>query len=292
MEEQFGFVDQFAAAGIQLAINFGPKVLVAVLILAAGYFAGRWATGALRGALRRFELEPPVLALISRVTYLLVFGLFVIMALQNLGVELLPLIAGVGIAGAGIALAMQGVLGNAVAGLTIIFSRPFRVGEYISIVKEEGEVLEIQLFSTTLGHADLSRVVIPNRKIVGEILHNYGRIRQLALEVAVSYDTDIAGALPLIEDVLRANARVLRDPAPGARVIKLADSGVVLGATAWVAASDYGVAGGELHQAVFEALRRRKIAIASPQREIRIASSTAYLAAPGASARLADRDAA
>ena len=292
MEEQFGFVDQFAAAGIQLAINFGPKVLVAVLILAAGYFAGRWATGALRGALRRFELEPPVLALISRVTYLLVFGLFVIMALQNLGVELLPLIAGVGIAGAGVALAMQGVLGNAVAGLTIIFSRPFRVGDYISIVKEEGEVLEIRLFSTTLGHADLSRVVIPNRKIVGEILHNYGKVRQLALEVAVPYDTDIADALQVIEEALRGNRRVLKDPAPGARVIKLADSGAMIGAGAWVALSDYGAAGGELHQAILEALRRRKIAIASPQREIRVASSTAYLAAPGAAARLAGRDAA
>ena len=75
---------------------------------------------------------------------------FAIMALQNLGVELLPLVAGLGVAGAGIALAMQGVLGNLAAGLTIILTRPFRVGEFISIVKEEGEVTEISLFSTTL----------------------------------------------------------------------------------------------------------------------------------------------
>src|SRR6185436_3752772 len=96
---------------------------------------------------------------------------------------------------------------------TIIFSRPFRVGEYISIVKEEGEVLDISLFTTTLGHADLSKVVIPNRKIVGEILHNYGKIRQLGLEVGVSYDTDIDAALDAVRDVLRANARVLTEPA-------------------------------------------------------------------------------
>jgi len=141
------------------------------------------------------------------VAYVLVFGLFVIMALQNLGVELLPLIAGLGIAGAGIALAMQGVLGNAVAGLTIIFSRPFRVGDYISIANEEGEVLEIQLFSTTLGHVDRSRVVIPNRKIAGEILHNYGRIRQLAIDVMVTNDTDIATALAVAVEATRGNAR-------------------------------------------------------------------------------------
>src|SRR5262249_59646700 len=119
-------------------------------------------------------LGPPARALLERAVKLLVLGLFVIMALQTLGVELLPLIGGLGVAGAGVALAMQGVLGNIVAGLTIIFTRPFRVGDYISIAREEGEVLDISLSSTVLGHPDLSRVVIPNRKIVGEILHNYG----------------------------------------------------------------------------------------------------------------------
>jgi len=292
MEKQLQVVDQLTAAGVDMAIRFGPKVLVAVLILVAGLLAGRWASRTLARALTRFQLEPPVLALIARVTQVLVLALFVIMALQNLGVELLPLIAGVGIAGAGIALAMQGVLGNVVAGLTIIFTRPFRVGDYISIVKEEGEVLEIRLFSTTLGHADLSKVVIPNRKIVGEILHNYGRIRQLPIEVGVSYETDIGAALKLAEEILRANPRVLKDPAPVTKVLRLADSSVVIAAAPWVAVPDYGSASGELHQAILEGFRRRNIVIPSPQREIRIASSSAYVAAPGAVGRLAGRDAA
>jgi small conductance mechanosensitive channel len=277
MNEQLKLMDQIAAAVVDMAIKFGPKLLVALLILVAGFFAGRWAAGALRRALARFRLEPPVLELMLRAVHLLVLALFVIMALQNLGVELLPLIAGIGIAGAGIALAMQGVLGNMVAGLTIIFARPFRVGDYISIVKEEGEVLDIRLFSTTLGHPDLSKVVIPNRKIVGEILHNYGKIRQLWIEVGVSYDADVDAALKLTQDVLRANPRVLKDPAPGARVVKLADWCVVIAAAPWVAVADYGVAGSELHQAILEAFRTRKIEIPVPQREVRVVSS-AYLA--------------
>jgi small conductance mechanosensitive channel len=288
MEKQLQAMDQVTAAAIDMAMRFGPKVLVAVLILVAGFLAGRWASRALGRTLAKFQLEPPVLSLIARATHVLVLGLFVIMALQNLGVELLPLIAGVGIAGAGIALAMQGVLGNVVAGLTIIFTRPFRVGDYMSIAKEEGEVLEIRLFSTTLGHADLSRVVIPNRKIVGEILHNYGRIRQLPIEVGVSYETDIGAALKLAEEILRANPRVLKDPAPVTRVLKLADSSVVIAAAPWVAVPDYGSASGELHQAILEGFRRRSFAIPFPQREIRIASGSASVAA----GRLAGRDAA
>jgi small conductance mechanosensitive channel len=277
MNEQLKLMDQISAAVIDLAIKFGPKLLVAILILVAGFFAGRWVAGVLRGALARFHLEPPVLELMLRAVHLLVLALFVLMALQNLGVELLPLIAGIGIAGAGIALAMQGVLSNMVAGLTIIFSRPFRVGDYISIVKEEGEVLDIRLFSTTLGHPDLSRVVIPNRKIVGEILHNYGKVRQLWIEVRVSYDTNVEVALKLTEEVLRANPRVLKDPAPAARVIKLADSCVVIAASPWVAVPDFGVASGELHQAILDAFRARDIVIPVPQREVRMVSSTAYL---------------
>jgi small conductance mechanosensitive channel len=262
-----------------MGIRFGPKLLVALLILAAGFFAGSWAGRATRRALVKFNLEPPVLALIERAAHIVVLGVFFIMALQNLGVELLPLIAGLGIAGAGIALAMQGVLGNAVAGLTIIFSRPFRVGDFISIVKEEGEVLEIKLFNTTLGHPDLSRVVIPNRKIVGEILHNYGKIRQLPIEVGVAYDTDVAVALKAAEDVLRANRRVLKDPSPLVRVVNFADSKVVILAAPWVSVPDYGPAGAELYQAMLEEFRRRAIVIPFPQRDIRVlSSSTAYVA--------------
>src|SRR5689334_20863020 len=197
MNEPATSLEQIKHTAIDLAIRFGPKLLVAILILCVGVGVSRWVSRWLTHGLRRIELEPPVRALLARLGWLLSFALFVIMALQNLGVELLPLIAGVGVAGAGLALATQGVLGNLVAGLTIIFAKPFRVGEYISIVGEEGQVESITLFSTTLGHLDRSRVVIPNRKITGEILHNFGQIRQLDVTVGVAYDTDISAALSL-----------------------------------------------------------------------------------------------
>ena len=292
MGEQLRFLDQLTTAAVDAAIRFGPKVVVAALILVAGYYAGRWAGRAAVRALEKFRLEPPVLSLVERVAHLVVLGLFAIMALQNLGVELLPLIAGLGIAGAGIALAMQGVLGNLVAGLTIIFSQPFRVGDYISIVKEEGEVLDIRLFNTTLGHPDLSTVVIPNRKIVGEILHNYGKIRQLAIEVGVSHDTDARAAIGVIHDVLRANPRVLQDPAPCVGVARLAPSAIVIGVAPWVNVPDYGAATGELYEAIVQAFRARRIVIPVPQQDVRVVSTTAYLAGQGAQERLAGRDAA
>jgi hypothetical protein len=168
MNEHVESLNQVKATVVDPAIKFGPKVFVAIAIMVAGYFAGRWVGKAMARGLRKFDLEPPVRDLLVRVIRILVLGMFAIMALQNLGVELLPLIAGIGVAGAGIALAMQGVLGNVVAGLTIIFTRPFRIGEYIAIAGVEGKVENITLFNTTLMHADLSQVIVPNRKIVGD----------------------------------------------------------------------------------------------------------------------------
>jgi small conductance mechanosensitive channel len=291
MDESLQSLDQISTTAIDLAVKFAPKALVAVLILIAGFYAGRWAGRGLLRALTRVNLEPPVRALFARITEVAVLGLFAIMALQNLGVELLPLIAGLGIAGAGVALAMQGVLGNIAAGLTIMVTRPFKVGDYISIVGEQGAVEDITLFSTTLGHADQSKVVIPNRKIVGEILHNYHSIRQLGIEVGVSYKTNVVAAVETIHEILRANPRALKDPAPVVGIARLRDSCVVLAVAPWVEAADYGAAGAEINQAILEAFRARDIVIPAPQREVRVLSTTAYLG-DSAKERFANRDAA
>jgi small conductance mechanosensitive channel len=260
---------------IDLAIKFGPKVFVAVVIMVVGVFVGRWVGRMMDRMLKRLQLELPIRQLLLRIVRLLVLGLFVIMALQNLGVELLPLIAGIGLAGAGIALAMQGVLSNIVAGLTIIFTRPFRVGEYIQIVGVEGKVDSIQLFSTTLSHTDMSRVVIPNRKIAGEILHNYGQIRQLELMVGVAYETELNKALSTVTEILHANPSVLQDPAPVIQVTLLGDSAIQIGVQPWVSVPDYVRAAGEINQAIIETFRRKGIVIPFPQREVRLLGTAA-----------------
>jgi len=275
MNSQVASFDQIKNTVLDLAIRFGPKLLVAILILVVGVMVSRWVSRWLLRALGRIELEPPVRSLLARVGWALSFALFLIMALENLGVELLPLIAGLGVAGAGIALATQGVLSNVVAGLSIIFTKPFRVGEYISIVHEEGQVQAITLFSTTLTHSDRSRIVIPNRKIVGEILHNFGNLRQVDVSVGVAYDTDINRALAAIGEVLRANSRVLQDPAPVVQTILLGESSVSIGVRPWVHVQDYGPATGEITRAVLEALRERGIVMPFPQREVRLIPTAA-----------------
>jgi small conductance mechanosensitive channel len=270
INDQLQVIEHAQTTAIDLAIRFGPRLVVALLILFAGWIVGRWVGKGVARVLTKLQLDETVALLLVRLVRLLVLGLFAIMALQNLGIELLPLIAGLGVAGAGIALAMQGVLGNLAAGLTIIFTRPFRVGEYISIVNEEGQVAEIKLFNTVLTHPDRSLIVIPNRKIVGEVLHNYGTLRQLDLRVGVAYDTDMAAAIDAIHTVLNTCVGVLADPAPIVSVIALGASGVEIAVRPWVVPADYQGAGSTLNQSILAAFHAHNIQIPLVQREVHL----------------------
>jgi small conductance mechanosensitive channel len=259
---------------VSFFIAYGFRLLGAAIILGVGLFIARWVGNLLMAQLSKRDLEPPVRILLVRVVRLLVVALTLVIVVQKLGVEVMPLVAGLGVAGVGVGLAMQGVLSNVVAGLTIIFTKPFRVGEYIEIVGVQGQVSAIELFSTTLVHADLSRVVIPNRKIVGEILHNYAKLRQLDLSVGVSYDCDAGAVLAAVRDLLAANPRVVKDPAPVVGVTLLADSSINLAIKPWVSISDYVPAQAELCQAIADHFRAHRITIPFPRREVRVVSGS------------------
>ena len=253
----------------------GFQILGAILILIIGVLATRWLGRLLERSLQKKEMEPPVRMLILRVSKLLLLALTVIMAVDKMGFNVTALVAGVGVAGVGVGLAMQGVLGNLVAGLTIIFTKPFRVGDYVEIHDVHGQVVQIELFSTVLTHADRSRVIVPNRKIVGEILHNYGTIRQVDMSVGVAYDTNIPEAVAVVRDVLKRNSRVLKELAPGVGVNMLGDSSINIAIRPWVAVPDYGAAQAEIYQALLEEFRARNIQVPFPQREIRILNGAA-----------------
>ncbi len=275
MDTQLAPLEQAKSTILDLSIKFGPKVLVAIAILFAGFFVGRGFGRMIERWLGKLEMEPPVRQLFVRLGRLLVLVLFGVMALQNLGVDLLPLIAGASVLGAGVALATQGVLGNLVAGLTIIFTKPFRVGEYVAMLGVEGRVERIDLFSTRLSHYDRSTVVVPNRKIVGEILHNYGRIRQLDLSVGVAYASDLGAAMTAVQAVLRACPSVLQDPAPVVGVTALADSSIVIAVKPWVNVPDYIETSAAINRGIVEKFREAKIEIPFPQRDLRIVGGAA-----------------
>ncbi len=257
----------------EFVVEYGMSIVGAVLILIVGSLLAMWIGRLVARLLAKRNLEPPVKNLLVKTARVLVLVFVGILALSRFGVDVLPLIAGAGVIGVGLGLAAQGVLSNMVAGLTILFTRPFRVGEFIDIVGEQGVVDDITLFNTTLTHPDRSRVIIPNRKIVGEVLHNYGQIRQLDLRVGVAYDTDLTRAMAVIHDVLERDPRVLKDNEPRVGVVSLDDSQITLVVAPWVPVPDYGQAEVDFNKAIVEAFREQRINIPFPQREVRMLSA-------------------
>jgi small conductance mechanosensitive channel len=246
---------------IDLIIRYGFQVLGALVILGVGLALAHWLGGLTDRWLRRQTMEPPLRTLTVRVVRVVVLLFTLVVALDKFGFQIAPLVAGIGVAGLGIGIALQGVLSNVVAGLSIIFTKPFRVGEYIALVGVHGEVVAIELFSTTLIHPDRSRVVIPNRKIVGEILHNFGTMRQLTLTVRVPHDADLGAVLAAAREVAVSHPRVLREPVPVVGVTEVGPLGVRLSIQPWVAVSDVVPAQAELYRALLERFRTERIGV-------------------------------
>jgi small conductance mechanosensitive channel len=258
----------------EYVIRYGFQVLGAVLVFSVGALVARWAGKLAQQWLERQDMEPPVRMLLIKTIQILILLFTVMAALGQLGVQIAPLLAGIGVAGLGLGLALQGVLSNVIAGLSIIFTKPYRVGEHISLLGVEGDVMAIGLFSTTLQHPDRSLVIIPNRKIVGEILHNFSNIRQLHLSVTVAYNTNLTEALALVRSILGSNPGVLKEPAPAVGISQLGDSGITVSIDPWVSVAAFGRVQGELHQALVERLKAADIQIPYPQHEVRLLSAT------------------
>jgi len=255
---------------VTFAVDKGFDILGAILILGVGAYAARWVGQKMDRWMEKQNMELPVRTLLVRMTKLAIFALAAIMALEEFGIKTTSLVAGIGVAGVGIGLALQGVLGNIFAGFTIIFTKPFRVGEYIEILGVGGQVTNIELTKTKLLHADRSIVSIPNHKILGEILHNYGSTRQIIMEVGVAYQTDLPVAIATVRAILASNPRVLKDPTPNVGITALGNSSITISIQPWVKVPDYGAVQLELYEAIVAKFRANNIDIPFPQREVRL----------------------
>ncbi len=264
----------------EYAVRYGFQALGAAIVFAVGALVARWSGKLTQQWLQRQEMEPPVRMLLVKAVQVVIMLFAVMAALGQLGVQIAPLLAGVGVAGLGIGLALQGVFSNVVAGLSIIFTKPYRVGEHISLLGVEGDVLAINLFSTILLHPDRSLVVIPNRKIVGEILHNFSTIRQLHLKVGVAYSTNLSEALEMIRQILAQNPGVLTDPPAAIGISELGDSAIKLSIDPWVAVVNFVKVERELNQAIIERFRSARIEVPFPQREVRLLATPCSSLAP------------
>ncbi|MCK5743865.1 MAG: mechanosensitive ion channel, partial [Caldisericia bacterium] len=198
----------------------------------------------------------------------------VISVLQIFGIGTASIIAVLGSFGLAIGLALQGAMSNVASGIMIIALRPFSVGNTVEIGGISGTVTQIGLFYTKLNTFDGVNVVMPNSKIWGTEIKNYSKnkIRRMNLKFGIGYGDDINKAYSIIDNIYKAESKILDDPAPTIAVTELADSSVNLIAYAWTKTGDWWDTQLKLVKTVKEAFDKEGISIPFPQTDVHLFS--------------------
>lgn len=252
-----------------MAGNLAVNLIIALLILVATVFLSRWASKVTRRTLSRvrgFQDDQTVLAFAIQVVRVVVYIIGLIAVLQRLGVQTTSIIAVLGAASLAVGLALQGTLANVAAGVVLLILRPYKVGDVIDIGGAGGTVQRLDLFTTQLSNASNHKIVVPNGKVLGDVILNLSgqTTRRIEINFTVGYGEDLAETRAVLAATAVAHDAVLPDPAPWTGVTGLLDSAVQVTLQAWVKSGDWWQTQADLMQAGKEALDAANIEIPFP----------------------------
>ena len=220
---------------------YGLKILGSIAI----YFIGKWVIGLVGILVTKFigrsSLDETLSKFLVKVVNVILWVILIIAILNNLGVDTTSFVALFGAAGLAIGLAFKDTFSNIGAGILLMFFKPFKVGDFISAAGEMGSVDEINIFSTILTTPDNKQIIIPNSGIVGGNITNFSAkdTRRVDFVFGIGYDDDLKLAKSVLEEIVNADERVLKDPAAFVAVGELADSSVNFTVRVWANSSDY-----------------------------------------------------
>ncbi len=274
MEENIGNMKIMAEKLLDKTLEYGPKVLLALITLWIGLKIIKFVIRLTKKGLERNKVE---VSLVSFVSSLLGWGLKILLFISiasMLGIETTSFVAVIGAAGLAVGLALQGTLANFAGGALILLFRPYKVGDLIELQGHLGVVEEIEIFVTKLATPQNKTAIIPNGAASNGNIVNYtakGLLR-VDLVIGVAYEADIKQAKEVLMGVLQKDKRVLKDPAPTVAVSELADSSVNFVVRPWCTPANYWDVYFDTLANCKIALDAAKISIPFPQRDVHIVS--------------------
>lgn len=221
--------------------EYGMRVVAALVIFVLGAIAIRVMSAVLRKALGRFANKAMAVNFIISVAVKVSWAFLIVVILGKLGVDVGPLVAGLGVTGFILGFAFQESLGSLAAGLMIALNQPFRVGDYVTVAGFEGVIASLDMMAVTIATGDLRRVTIPNKQAWGSPIVNFSALdtRRVDLSFGIEYGADIAKAKEIILATLAKVPGALQDPAPTVALGSLNESEVSLGSRVWCKNADY-----------------------------------------------------
>jgi small conductance mechanosensitive channel len=226
---------------LDLAIPYGIKIVLALVIFVVGLSVIKILSGMLKRTMTARNVDPTIEKFVGSIAYYLMFAFVVIASLGQLGVQTASVIAILGAAGLAVGLALQGTLSNFAAGVMMILLRPIKVGDYIEVAGVGGSVAEVAIFATTLLTPDNKTIVIANSQVMGDTIVNYSTQpqRRIDLVIGIGYGASLEQVKKELQLIADADQRILHDKGVTIGVVELADSSVNLVFRTWVNTAYY-----------------------------------------------------
>ncbi len=259
---------------IEFLVTYSFQIIGAIIILLVGMKVAGWVSGFITRLCEQHGLDTTLAKFLGNVSKIVVLTFVVIITIGKFGISIAPLIAAVSALAFGASFAIQGPLSNYGAGLSIILSRPFVVGNTITINGVSGVVEEIRLAATLLSTEDGETIIIPNKHIVGEILKNSFANKIIEASVGISYSDDPSRAIAEITRILAATPQVCQEPAPLVGIEEFADSAITIAYRCWVPTKEYFQTCYAINAAIHQAFQDNQISIPFPQRDVHLVTSS------------------
>ena len=270
LKDEIEQVSYFYELIVNFFANYSFQLVGAFIIFIIGYMlAGKIAHMVLK-LCDKHKLDVTLSRFLANTSKMLIVVMITIVALGKLGISVTPFIAAIGAVSLGAGLALQGLLANYAAGFNIIIIRPFVVGDTITVQGVTGVVKEVLLAYTIIKDEDDVEITIPNKHIVGEILHNSRNNSLLELNVGIAYSHDPLAVIELLEDVI--DSLDIKDANKPCQIGigEFADSAINIEIRLWTPTISLFASKHKAYKAIYLALDEAKIKIPFPQRDVHL----------------------
>jgi len=266
------YVEKYSDMIITWVSSYALKIVAAVAI----FIIGRWIAGRisdlLSRVLKKSNVDVTLVGFLSNILYYTLLVVVLIAAAGQLGINTTSFLTIVGTVGLAVGLALKDSLSNFAAGVMLILFRPFRVGDLIEVGGASGKVESITIFTTMLNTPDNQRLIIPNGSSTTGVIKNVtaNSTRRVDLVMGIGYKDEISKARKIMTDIMEADNRVLKIPAPVVAVLELGDSSVNFAVRPWVKTEDYWDVYFGLTERIKVMFDQEGITIPFPQRDIHV----------------------
>lgn len=262
VQQSWDMLGQIQQKGLNLLLDFGPKIIVAIILLWLGFKLTNFLSRRIYKIMVRRSVEPSLVPFVTQVTSIVLKILIIITVISIVGIEMTSFIALLGAMGLAIGMAFSGTLSNVAGGVVLLVLKTFKVGDYISAQGIEGTVKSIYIFTTVLITPDNKTISIPNGPLSTGTITNYSLMetRRLDINIKLVHGTETTKIAQDIIEIMKEDPRVLKDPQPNV-LTNITESSVTLDARFWALNSDYWPVNAAMNEKIYQYLYQNSITV-------------------------------